>query len=42
MWKYVKTLEYPIDIKKRDLRMAKYLVTQYGGTYDKWDYFYKR
>jgi spore coat protein JC len=31
MWKYVKSLEYPIDIKKKDLRMAKYLVTQYGG-----------
>lgn len=33
MWKYVKTLQYPIDIKKKDLRMAKYLITQYGGTY---------
>ena len=32
MWKYVKSLEYPIDIKKKDLRMAKYLVTQYGGS----------
>ena len=31
MWKYVKTLQYPIDIKKKDLRMAKYLITQYGG-----------
>ena len=31
MWKYVKTLEYPINIKKKDLRMAKFLVTQYGG-----------
>lgn len=31
MWKYVKTLEYPINIKKKDLRMAKYLITQYGG-----------
>lgn len=31
MWKYVKTLEYPINIKKKDLKMAKYLVTQYGG-----------
>lgn len=33
MWKYVKTLEYPINIKKKDLRMAKYLITQYGGSY---------
>ena len=32
MWKYVKTLEYPVDIKKKDLKMAKYLVTQYGGS----------
>lgn len=31
MWKYVKTLQYPVNIKKKDLRMAKYLVTQYGG-----------
>ena len=32
MWKYVKTLEYPVNIKKKDLRMAKYVVTQYGGS----------
>jgi len=32
MWKYVKTLEYPVNIRKKDLRMAKYLVTQYGGS----------
>ena len=31
MWKYVKALEFPINIKKKDLKMAKYLVTQYGG-----------
>ena len=31
MWKYVKTLQYPINIKRKDLKMAKYLVTQYGG-----------
>ena len=29
MFKYVKSLEYPINIKKKDLRMAKYIVTQY-------------
>ena len=33
MWKYVKSLEYPVNIKKKDLRMAKYLVTQYGGSH---------
>ena len=32
MWKYEKRLQYPISIKKKDLRMAKYLVTQYGGS----------
>lgn len=31
MFKYVKCLEYPINIKKKDLKMAKYIVTQYGG-----------
>ena len=31
MFKYIKRLQYPINIKKKDLRMAKYLVTQYGG-----------
>ena len=30
MWKYQKNLQYPIDIKKKDLRMAKYLVTHNG------------
>ncbi len=31
MFKYVKHLNYPISIKKKDLRMAKYLLTQFGG-----------
>ena len=31
MWKYVKSLQYPVNIKKKDLKMAKYLITQYGG-----------
>ena len=31
MWKYSKTTWYPINIKRKDLRMAKLLVTQYGG-----------
>lgn len=31
MFKYVKSLEYPIHIKKKDLKMAKYILTQYGG-----------
>ncbi|MDD2489704.1 MAG: manganese catalase family protein [Bacilli bacterium] len=32
MWKYVKMLQYPVNIKNKDLQMAKYLVTQYGGS----------
>lgn len=32
MWQYKKKLQYPVDIKKKDLRMAKFLVTQYGGS----------
>lgn len=31
MFKYVKHLNYPVNIKKKDLRMAKYLITQFGG-----------
>ena len=31
MWAYNKRLQFPINIKKRDLRLAKILVTQYGG-----------
>ena len=32
MFSYTKRLQYPINIKKKDLAMAKYLVTQYGGS----------
>lgn len=32
MFSYQKRLQYPVNIKKKDLRMAKYLVTQYGGS----------
>ncbi len=32
MWQYRKRLQYPINIKKKDLRMAKSLITQYGGS----------
>ena len=31
MFKYMKTLNYPVNIKKKDLRMAIYLYTQFGG-----------
>lgn len=31
MWIYQKHLQYPINITKRDLKMAKLILTQYGG-----------
>lgn len=31
MWMYDKKLEYPINITKRDLKMAKFVLSQYGG-----------
>ncbi len=31
MWIYEKKLEYPVKIKKPDPRMAKVIITQYGG-----------
>lgn len=31
MWVYDKKLEYPIKIRKPDPRMAKLIITQYGG-----------
>ena len=31
MWKYEKKLEYPINITKKDLKMAKAMYAQYGG-----------
>ena len=31
MWIYEKKLEYPANVSYPDVRMAKYLITQYGG-----------
>ena len=31
MWTYNKVLEYPIKIKCRNPRLAKYIISQYGG-----------
>ena len=31
MYKYCKCLEYPINITKKDLKMAKLIITQFGG-----------
>ncbi len=32
MFKYEKKLEYPINITKKDLNIAKYLLTALGGS----------
>lgn len=31
MWNYSKKLQYPISIKNKDLNMARYIITQFGG-----------
>lgn len=31
MWVYKKMLEFPVDIKRKDLKMAKYIMSQLGG-----------
>ena len=31
MFKYEKKIPYPVDIKKTDLKMAKYMLAQFGG-----------
>ena len=31
MWNYHKTLEYPINIKNKNPRLAKFIISQYGG-----------
>lgn len=31
MWLYSKKLQYPVNIQKKDLEMAKYIITQFGG-----------
>lgn len=31
MWVYEKKLQYPVRIKNPNPKMAKYIITQYGG-----------
>ncbi len=31
MWVYEKRMEYPVKIKKTNPKLAKYIITQYGG-----------
>ena len=32
MWKYEKKLQFPVNIKNKNIKMAKYLITQVGGS----------
>ena len=32
MWKYEKRLQYPVNIKTKDIRLAKLLINKYGGS----------
>lgn len=36
MWKYVKKLEYPVNVRHKELNMAKNLLAQYGGPDGEW------
>jgi len=31
MWRYEKRLQFPVNVKKKDLKMARAIITQYGG-----------
>lgn len=31
MWKYEKKLQFPVNIKNKNVKMAKYIITQTGG-----------
>lgn len=36
MFKYIKKLEYPVNVQKKDLKMAKNILAQYGGPDGEW------
>jgi len=41
MFVYEKRLQYPIRIKQTNPKLAKIIVTQYGGAYSKcYDYYF--
>lgn len=33
MWQYQKRLEYPVNIKNTNPKLAQFIVAQYGGSY---------
>ena len=36
MWIYEKRLEFPVNIKEPNARLAKFIMSQYGGAYAVW------
>lgn len=36
MWVYEKALQFNVDIKNKDARMAKHIIAQYGGPFCIW------
>ncbi|MDE6671318.1 MAG: manganese catalase family protein [Ruminococcus sp.] len=35
MWQYEKKLQYPVNIKNPNPKLAKFIITQLGGTYSR-------
>lgn len=35
MWTYEKRLQYPVNITKPNAKMAKVIITQFGGLYSR-------
>ncbi len=35
MWVYEKKLQYPVNIKQTNAKLAKIIISQYGGAYCK-------
>jgi spore coat protein JC len=33
MWSYEKRLQYPVNIKTPNAKIAKFIITQFGGAY---------
>ena len=33
MWSYEKRLQYPVNIKEPNPKMAQFIISQYGGLY---------
>ena len=42
MWTYNKMLQYPINIKCKNPKLAKVIISQYGGAYSTWYNLYSK